>query len=205
MLPDGIALKSNHLFKKKYQPLVLQMCVHTASETLAGSWKRYIVWQHYYRLSLVSAHCSRWEWGSSFYLSVEILSRFCSSSISVNSLNAETGLRWCDLLPHHFLWWVLGSYWPTSLSPPPSLVVSDIDLMGWSTAAVFCDWVLLSLHTQQQQQDSIASNTSAELVDELEFREIVGYLEFKIFTYMSFFWLPVVPLDVSRMPKADEM
>lgn len=71
--------------------------------------------------------------------------------------------------------------------PPPSLVVSDIDLMGWGTAAVFCDWVLLSLHTQQQQQDSIASNTSAELVDELEFREIVGYLEFKIFTYMSFF------------------
>lgn len=72
-----------------------------------------------------------------------------------------------------------------SLPPPPSLVVSDIDLMGWGTAAVFCDWVLLSLHTQQQQQDSIASNTSAELVDELEF--IVGYLEFKIFTYMSFF------------------
>lgn len=73
----------------------------------------------------------------------------------------------------------------TDFSPPPSLVVSDIDLMGWGTAAVFCDWVLLSLHTQQQQQDSIASNTSAELVDELEF--IVGYLEFKIFTYMSFF------------------
>lgn len=72
---------------------------------------------------------------------------------------------------------------------PPSLVVSDIDLMGWGTAAVFCVWVLLSLHTQQQQQqqDSITSNTSAELVDELEFREIVGYLEFKIFTYMSFF------------------
>lgn len=64
----------------------------------------------------------------------------------------------------------------------PPLVVSDIDLMGWGTAALFCVWLLLSLHTQQQQQDSIASNTSAEL----EFREIVGYLEFNIFTYMSF-------------------
>lgn len=148
MLPDGIALKSNHLFKKKYQPLLLHMCVHTASETLAGSWKRYIVSQHYYRLSLVSAHCSRWEWGSSFYLSVGILSRFCSSSISVNSLNAETGLRWCDLLPHHFLWWVLGSYWPTSPPPPPLLGC----LWYWFNGVGYCSsilWlgVIVSAHT----------------------------------------------------------
>lgn len=64
----------------------------------------------------------------------------------------------------------------TNLILPPSLVVSGIDLMGWGTAAVLCDWVLLSLHTQQQQQDCMTPCTSAELVHELEFRAIMRYL-----------------------------
>lgn len=54
-----------------------------------------------------------------------------------------------------------------ALPPPPSLIVSDIDLMGWGTAAVLWNWMLLSL----QQQDLMT------LSDERELWDVVGYLD----------------------------
>lgn len=101
----------------------------------------------------------------------QISSRLCSS---VNCLNTEAGLRWCNLLPQHFSGWVLGSrclFGPQtatrSSTSPPSLIVSDIDLMGWGTAAVLWNWMLLSL----QQQDLMT------LSDERELWDVVGYLD----------------------------
>lgn len=101
----------------------------------------------------------------------QISSRLCSS---VNCLNTEAGLRWCNLLPQHFSGWVLGSHClfgpqtaTRSSTSPPSLIVSDIDLMGWGTAAVLWNWMLLSL----QQQDRMTLSDLRELWD------VVGYLD----------------------------
>lgn len=68
----------------------------------------------------------------------------------------------------HFILSLRATNSNTTSFQTPSLVVSAIDLMGWGTAAVLCDAALLSLNAQQQ--DCMTPSTSAELVDELEFR-----------------------------------
>ena len=92
----------------------------------------------------------------------QILQRRCSSLGSV-------------LLPQRFSGCRLGArclFGPqtatrTSTPPPPSPIVPDIDLMGWGTAAVLWNWMLLSL----QQQDRMT------LSDERELWDVVGYLD----------------------------
>lgn len=64
----------------------------------------------------------------------------------------------------------LVSSWDHNRQSLPSLVVSVIDPAGWGTAAGFCGWMILPLHTHhpQQQQDRMTYYISAELMDELD-------------------------------------
>lgn len=75
----------------------------------------------------------------------QISSRLCSS---VNCLNTEAGLRWCNLLPQHFSGWVLGSrclFGPqtatrSSTSPPlPDRLWYWFDGVGYCSSIVKLD------------------------------------------------------------------